>query len=61
MRLSCVTDGSFKETLEGVTDLQISHSMHFLRRHKHSDSFTDDLKEAMENALAALIPLAGED
>ena len=44
----------------GMSDLQLKHSMMFLRRHKHSDSFTDDLKEAMENVLAAMTALVGE-
>jgi hypothetical protein len=62
MHLSCVTDGSFKGTLEAdVSDLHLRHSMFFLRRHMHSDSFTDDLKEAMVSALAAVTLLASED
>ena len=61
MHLSCATDGSFNRTSNGVNELHISHSILFLRRHKQSDSFTDDLKEAMENVLAAVTPLAGKD
>ena len=57
LHVSCVTDGSVSGTLR---DLQLKHSMMFLRRHKHSDSFTDDLKEAMENVLAAMTALVGE-
>ncbi len=55
MHLQRVTDAFKHATCKSdATDLHIDHSMKFLHRHKHNDSFSDDLKEAMETALANL-------